>query len=183
MLRRRTALGLVAAAATVAGGLAANATTAGGPSASTLGAPPGGFAAYHGLRLAADPKAEPHNRALHYTGRKLVLAQSYVGRKAAEPTLGVGRSGTIYTVASTFDALPEGSPKNEPRTLVEKSTDGGRTWKVSQPAVAGQNAMPVSTDPYIYVDPNVNQRDSRVFDIDLQGVNGAHLAYSDDEGK
>ena len=112
-----------------------------------------------------------------------MLAQSYVGRKAAEPTLGVGQTGVIYTVASSFDALPDGSPKNEPRTLVEVSTDGGRTWHVRQPQVAGQNSMVVSTDPYIFVDPNVSQRDSRVFDIDLQGVNGAHLAYSDDEGK
>jgi hypothetical protein len=64
-----------------------------------------------------------------------------------------------------------------------KSTDGGRSWHVTQPAIAGQNSMVVSTDPYIYVDPHVSQRDARVFDIDLQGVNGAHLAYSDDGGK
>src|SRR5205823_810893 len=69
------------------------------------------------------------------------------------------------------------------RTLVERSTDGGRSWHVTQPAFGGVNGMPVTTDPYIYVDPNVSQRDSRVFDIDLQGLNGAHLAFSDDEGK
>jgi hypothetical protein len=86
-------------------------------------------------------------------------------------------------VAAAFDAIPGNPPKNEPRTLVERSTDGGRTWKVTQPNVGGANTMAVSTDPYIYVDPNVTQRDSRVFDVDLQGVNGAHLAFSDDEGK
>src|SRR3954468_5461347 len=173
----------VAAAGLCAGALAANATSSGGPSATTFGAAPGGFAAYHGTFLKKDPAKAPSNHRVHYSGRKLVLAQSYIGRKAAEPTLGVGQTGAIYTVAADFDALPGNPPKNEPRTLVEKSTDGGRTWHVTQPTVAGQNSMVVSTDPYIYVDPNVTQRDSRVFDIDLQGVNGAHLAFSDDGGK
>jgi len=149
----------------------------------TFGAPGAGFAAYHATRLAADPKTLVQNKAIRYTGRKLVLAQSYVGRKAAEPTLGVDRNGAIYTVASAFDAIPGNPPKNEPRTLVERSTDGGRTWHVQQPSVAGQNSMVVSTDPYLYVDPNVSQATGRIFDIDLQGVNGAHLAFSDDQGK
>jgi hypothetical protein len=181
MLRRRTALAIPVAASVLAA-MAANASGS-GLNERTFGAPAGGFAAYHGTREKVDPKTAPANHAVHYTGHKLVLAQSYVGRKAAEPTLGVGQTGVIYTVASSFDALPDGSPKNEPKTLVEVSTDGGRTWHVRQPEVAGQNSMVVSTDPYIYVDPNVSQRDSRVFDIDLQGVNGAHLAFSDDEGK
>src|SRR5436190_7255459 len=180
MLRRRTALA-VPVAALLAVGVTAGAS--GGPSEQTLGAKPGGFAAYHALRIAKDPAKAPANRSAHYTGRRLVLAQSYIGRKSAEPTLGVGLNGTVYTVAGAFDAIPGNPPKNEPRTLVMRSTDGGRSWKASQPEVAGQNAMPVTTDPYIFVDPNVSQRDSRVFDIDLQGVNGAHLAFSDDEGK
>ena len=150
---------------------------------STFGAPGAGFAAYHATRVTAEPKGLLQNRAVHYDGRKLVLAQSYVGRKAAEPTIGVDRSGAIYTVASAFDAVPGNPPKNEPRTLVERSTDGGRTWHVQQPNIAGQNTMVVSTDPYLYVDPNVSQATGRIFDIDLQGVNGAHLAYSDDQGK
>ncbi len=183
MLSRKLAI-VVAAAGLSAGALgAANAANSGGLSEKTFGAPPGGFAAYHGTAMKSDPKKAPQNKKVAYGGRKLVLAQSYVGRNAAEPTLGVGLTGAIYTVASDFDALPKGSPKNEPKTLVEKSTDGGRTWHVTQPAIAGQNSMVVSTDPYIYVDPHVTQRDSRVFDIDLQGVNGAHLAFSDDGGK
>jgi hypothetical protein len=182
MLPRKLAIAL-AAAGLSAGALAANAAGSGGPDRSTFGAAPGGFAAYHGTSFKTDPKKEPANKSVAYGGRKLVLAQSYIGRDAAEPTLGVGLTGAIYTVAADFDALPGDPPKNEPRTLVEKSTDGGRTWKVTQPTVAGQNSMVVSTDPYIYVDPNVTQRDSRIFDIDLQGVNGAHLAFSDDGGK
>src|SRR4051812_49142865 len=182
MLPRKVAI-VLAAAGLSAGALAANASGTSGLSEKTFGAPPGGFAAYHGTALKSDPAKAPHNKKIAYHGRKLVLAQSYVGRNAAEPTLGVGLTGAIYTVASTFDALPDASPKNEPKTLVEKSTDGGRTWHVTQPTIAGQNSMVVSTDPYIYVDPHVTQRDSRIFDVDLQGVNGAHLAYSDDGGK
>ncbi|HEX4655071.1 MAG TPA: sialidase family protein [Mycobacteriales bacterium] len=182
MLPRRIAIA-VAVAGLSTGALAANAVGSSGPSEATFGAPAGGFAAYHGTAMKTDAKKAPSNAKVAYSGRKLVLAQSYIGRNAAEPTLGVGLTGAIYTVAADFDALPSQSPKNEPRTLVEKSTDGGRTWHVTQPSIAGQNSMVVSTDPYIYVDPHVTQRDSRVFDIDLQGVNGAHLAFSDDGGK
>jgi len=182
MSRRTAALAGLAVSATVAV-VAASQASGSALSQRTFGAPAAGFAAYHGTRVSAEPKTLIQNNAIRYTGRKLVLAQSYVGRKAAEPTIGVDRSGAIYTVASAFDAIPGNPPKNEPRTLVERSTDGGRTWHVMQPSVAGQNSMVVSTDPYIYVDPNVSQATGRIFDIDLQGVNGAHLAFSDDQGK
>jgi hypothetical protein len=182
MPRRHVAVAAAAAGMCLAAALTASAN-AGGPNQQTFGAPAGGFAAYHGTLVKKLGKKPPANKRVRYDGRRLVLAQSYVGRKAAEPTLGVGLDGTIYTVAADFDAIPGNPPKNEPRTLVERSTDGGRTWHVTQPSIAGQNSMVVSTDPYIYVDPNVSQRDSRVFDIDLQGVNGAHLAFSDDKGK
>jgi hypothetical protein len=182
MSRRTTAIAGVTISAAVA--LVAASQASGAPlSQRTFGAAPGGFAAYHGTRVGADPKSLLQNKALHYSGRKLVLTQSYVGRKAAEPTLGIDRSGAIYTVAAAFDAIPGSPPKNEPRTLVMRSTDGGRSWHVTQPNVGGQNTMVVSTDPYIYVDPNVSQATGRIFDIDLQGVNGAHLAFSDDQGK
>jgi hypothetical protein len=172
------------AALTVALALVASSQATGAPlNSSTFGAPGAGFAAYHGTRVSTEPKTLVQNKAIHYSGRKLVLAQSYVGRKAAEPTIGVDRNGAVYTVASAFDAVPGNPPKNEPRTLLERSTDGGRTWHVQQPNVAGQNSMVVSTDPYLYVDPNVSQATGRIFDIDLQGVNGAHLAFSDDQGK
>src|SRR5436305_4456960 len=152
----------------------------------TFGAAPGGFAAYHAIKVASDPKSPATvlaNRPVAYHGPKLVLAQSYVGRKAAEPTLGIDHKGAIYTVASAFDAIPGNPPKNEPKTLVMRSTDGGRSWQNEQPNVAGQNTMVVSTGPYVFVDPNVPQSAGRIFDIDLQGVNGAHLAFSDDQGK
>jgi hypothetical protein len=182
MSRRTPTIAAVAFAA-CAGLVLASQASGSAPGPKSFGAPPGGFAAYHGTRVANEPKKLVVNHSAPYAGPKLVLAQSYIGRKAAEPTLGVDNKGDIYTVAADFDAVPGNPPKNEPRTLVERSSDGGRTWHVTQPAIAGQNSMVVSTDPYIYVDPNVSQRAGRIFDIDLQGVNGAHLAYSDDQGK
>ena len=181
-MRRRLALAGVLSVGTLSMALSAQAG-AHALTEATFGAPPGGFAAYHAMRVVKDPKAAVVNRAVAYDGPKLVLAQSYVGRKAAEPTVGVDANGNVFTVAAAFDAIPGNPPKNEPRTLVEKSTDGGRTWHVAQPTIAGQNSMVVSTDPYLYVDNTVPQTAGRIFDVDLQGLNGAHLAYSDDEGK
>src|SRR6185369_11955556 len=142
------------------------------------GAPYGGFAAYHGVLLKTEPKVPAANKAAAYRGPRLELAQAYVGRKAAEPTLGVDAKGTVWTVAAAFDAIPGNPPKNEPRTLVMRSTDGGRTFKDSSPNIAGVKTQNVSTDPYMYVEPTTG----RVFDLDLQGLNGAHLSYSDDQG-
>jgi hypothetical protein len=144
-----------------------------------LGGQAGSFSAYHALRVTALPKAVPSNRRTSYTGPKLVLAQSYVGRKAAEPTLGVDKLGHVFTAASAFDAIPGNPPKNEPRTLVLASFDGGRTFRDNSPNLAGIKTQNVSTDPYIYVEPTTG----RVFDLDLQGLNGAHMSFSDDGGK
>ncbi|HUR52413.1 MAG TPA: sialidase family protein [Mycobacteriales bacterium] len=173
---RRTAalasLGVVSLLATVAAQAASSSTSA-------FGAPYGGFAAYHGTRLTTEPAKPRENKAIAYRGPKLQLAQAYVGRKAAEPTLGVDKKGSVWTVAAAFDAIPGNPPKNEPRTLVMRSTDGGRTFKDTSPNLAGLKTQNVSTDPYIYVEPT----SGRVFDLDLQGLNGAHLSYSDDQGK
>src|SRR4051812_16840750 len=141
---------------------AASQAGTGGPNPPPFGADPRGFAAYHPLHLKAPSKELPENKRTAYKGEPLVLAQSYVGGKAAEPTLGVARNGDVFTVAAAFDAIPGNPPKNEPRTLVERSTDGGRTWKEAQPKQAGQNTMVVSTDPYIFVDPNVPKGNGRI---------------------
>src|SRR5947199_9027793 len=115
---RRAALAVPVAVALVAA--AAAATTAagkGGPSAATFGARPGGFAAYHGTRIAKDPAKSPAKHAVHYSGPKLVLSQSYIARKSAEPTLIVGQTGTGYTVAPAFDPNAGHPPKTEPGIL------------------------------------------------------------------
>jgi hypothetical protein len=177
-MHRRTVLAAVAAGSLLAA-VAAQAATSGAATSAAFGAPYGGFAAYHGTRLSTEPAKPVANQALAYSGRKLQLTQAYIGRKAAEPTLGVDKSGTVYTVAAAFDALPGHPPKNEPRTFVMRSTDGGRTFHDQSPQLAGVRTQNVSTDPYIYVEPQTG----RVFDIDLQGLNGAHLSYSDDKGK
>ena len=130
--QRRAALLVAAAAVTGATALSAHAS-----SPASFGAPAGGFSAYHALKLTKAPSKLPSNHAVAYRGTKLVLAQAYVGRKAAEPTLGVDRAGHVYTVASAFDALPGNPPKNEPRTFVMRSTDGGRTFKDDSPQQAG----------------------------------------------
>jgi hypothetical protein len=174
-MRRRTA---VIASLGVATLLATVGAQASSTSKSDFGAPYGGFAAYHGTRLKTEPAKPKANKKLDYHGKKLVLAQAYVGRKAAEPTLGVDKKGQVWTVAADFDAIPGNPPKNEPRTLVMRSKDGGRTFADASPNVAGVKTQNVSTDPYIYVEPTTG----RVFDIDLQGLNGAHLSFSDDQG-
>ena len=144
-----------------------------------LGAPRGGFAAYHPVTVTTNTaSAVPANLPVAYSGQRLTFKQTYINRKAAEPTLGVDRKGAIFTVAAAFDAIPGNPPKNEPKTLVMRSTDGGRSFQVKQPMIAGTNAHPVSTDPYIYVDPDYG----RIFDIDLAGLNGSLLSYSDDQG-
>jgi hypothetical protein len=60
-----------------------------------------------------------------------------------------------------------------------RSKDGGRTFQDASPNVAGVKTQNVSTDPYIYVEPTTG----RVFDLDLQGLSGAHLSFTDDGGK
>ncbi|MFN2543828.1 MAG: sialidase family protein [Actinomycetota bacterium] len=75
-----------------------------------------------------------------------------------EPTIGVGRDGTLYSDDLT-------------KTVV--STDHGKTWRDISPS----NNVPASLDPYLYLDPVTN----RLFKSDLIGT-CQHLAFSDDEG-
>ena len=151
----------------LASGLAVAATTASArpdPRAAALGAPPGGFAAYHGTVVKQnDRERVPANRPVSYRGPKLAFASSYVGRQAAEPTIGVDQRGRVFYPASTFDALPSSSPRNQAHTVLMSTGDEGRHWRSVQPKIAGQDAHPASLDPYVYVDPKTG----RIFDIDL----------------
>lgn len=104
----------------------------------------------------------------------LVISATKIGRKAAEPTLGVTKAGNAFIAAGDFDGL---SPAN-PRTLVYGSTDGNRSWHNVTPLVAGQPVSPATLDPYIYVDPVTG----RIFNDDLL-VGCSYLTWSDDEGK
>jgi hypothetical protein len=149
------------------------------PRAAALGAPPGGFAAYHAAVVKKnDADFVPHAKAVKYSGPKLAFTQSYVGRQAAEPTIGIDQRGRVFFPASTFDALPKESPENNAHTILLSSADQGRKWRSVQPVIAGQDGHPASLDPYVYVDPKTG----RIFDIDLL-LAGSYLSYSDDSGE
>ncbi len=104
----------------------------------------------------------------------LVVSSTYIGRKAAEPTLGVTPKGNAFITAGDFDGI---SPAN-PRTLIYTSSDGNKTWRNTSPLILGQPTPPATLDPYLYVDPVTG----RIFNDDLT-LGCSFLQYSDDEGK
>ena len=83
----------------------------------------GGPVAYNGVRVGgANPSTAPTTTAAsRYKGSQLVLQSTDVGREAAEPTLGVDKTGTAFYAASTFDG-PGGEVAH---TLVLRSRDAG----------------------------------------------------------
>jgi hypothetical protein len=117
----------------------------------------------------------PVNAAVAFPGPALTVAARYVGREAAEPTLGVNASGTAFFVAATFDAVAGGLARSE----VMRSRDGGKTWaSVQQGLLLDTTTEPPTTlDPYLHVDTDTG----RVFSIDLY-VGCSYLLFSDDEG-
>ena len=104
----------------------------------------------------------------------LTLAATYIGRKAAEPTIGITKQGNAFMVASDFDGL---SPAN-PQTRIYASYDGDRSWKDVSPTAAGLTVPPATLDPYMYVD----QETGRVFSDDLT-LACSVLQWSDDQGR
>jgi hypothetical protein len=109
-----------------------------------------------------------------YSGELLRVQSSYVGRDAAEPTLGVDDRGNAYMVASAYDAAV-----GLPKTRVMKSADGGLTWASVEARLPGteEPRHPVSSDPYLYVD----EETGRVFWLDWHG-DCSFLTWSDDQG-
>ena len=93
-----------------------------------------------------------------------------VGHPAGEPTLAIDKKGDLY--------FPSIDLYRVNRVEVVKSTNGGRTWKVTSPTLAGRNAHPVSLDPYVWVDEGTG----RVFNIDLT-VACSLLSFTDNGGK
>lgn len=91
------------------------------------------------------------------------------GFPGAEPTLGVARDGTTFTVAW------------DPGTQVDvlRSADEGETWeRVSPELPGGENRHRLSFDPYIYLDDD----GGRLFTVDLL-IACSFLSYSDDRGE
>jgi len=139
------------------------------------GTAPGGPDAYHGTAITGDnPATAPQNTSTPYSGPQLVLRTTDVGRKAAEPTIGVDKDGVAFYAASTFDSVV-----GEARTVILRSTDQNQSWQSVQPTVGPQDAHPQTLDPYLYVDPDTN----RVFFDDLLLLGGSELSTTDDKGK
>ena len=119
------------------------------------------------------PVKIPTTKAVKDTN-PLVVSSTKIGRKAAEPTLGVTAKGDAFITAADFDGLSPATP----RTLIYSTSDGNKSWHNVSPLVAGQPTPPTTADPYLYVDPETG----RVFNDDLTAA-CSFLQWSDDEGK
>jgi hypothetical protein len=105
---------------------------------------------------------------------KLSVQVVDVGRKAAEPTVGIQRDGTAYFAAADFDGIVAGTGA---RTELLRSKDGGLTWQsVQPPAPVVKSVPPANADPYVWVDTTTD----RVFNVDLAGC--GYMQASDDDG-
>jgi hypothetical protein len=113
------------------------------------------------------------NVAAPYDGEPLSVRAVDVGRRSAEPTIGVQSDGTAYYAAANFDSVG-GSLA---RTEILRSDDGGVTWASVEPTVPVAKSLPPGgLDPYVWVDPGTD----RVFSADLVGC--GYLKSSDDKG-
>ena len=102
-------------------------------------------------------------------------AQTFsVGGHALEPTLGLDDEGKIYYAAAGFNQFGLAG------TTVLRSDNEGENWKVTSPRVLGQDAHPVSLDPYVWVD-DLGGKKERIFTIDLT-VACSYMSFSDDQG-
>lgn len=131
--------------------------------------------AYEPSRVPEDFEGTPANSEFAYTGEHLTVQAVDVGRRAAEPTVGVTKDGTAFFAAGDFDG-----PAGLARTEVMRSRDDGLTWESVQPRIpASERTTPPTTlDPYVYVDEDTG----RVFNPELY-VGCTYLSFSDDEGE
>lgn len=122
----------------------------------------------------------------HVEGKPVVnLADAHaetfsVGGHALEPTLGISPAGDIYYAAAGFDF--DARVTDLPGTQILRSDNGGKTWTNTSPRVLGQNSMPVTLDPYVWVDDSLDGDNSRIFTIDLT-LACSYMSYSDDGGE
>lgn len=124
---------------------------------------------------------------------ELKVGFHYVGRQAAEPTIGVNANNTAFYAAATFDFPSPDFPRRLARTVVLRSRDKGQTWEpvaAFRLSAESLDEPPFTLDPYVHVDPNAGNVDpvtgrkmGRVFSIDLNLVCGANTVFSDDEGE
>ncbi|PYQ92080.1 MAG: hypothetical protein DMF97_21825, partial [Acidobacteria bacterium] len=162
-----------------------------------IGSPPTNqrSTSYNGVPYTANFIGVPSSTPARSTPLMAQLKTSfnYVGRQAAEPTIGITRNNTAFFAASTFDFPSPSFPERLARTLVMRSTDKGATWQSVSPSLTAslpeeeENASfpPMSLDPYVYVDPiglNPASKAGRVFSVDLDAACGANAIFSDNEG-
>ena len=133
---------------------------------------------YYATPVGPDFQGVPRNVSAGNKGQALKVRSTYVGREAAEPTVGINKNGTAFYIAGAFDAIPEPSPTSTARSVTLRSRDGGLTWQPIQPNLpALTTEPPTSLDPYLVLDGETG----RLFSIDLYG-GCSYLLYSDDEG-
>ncbi|MGH9891212.1 MAG: pre-peptidase C-terminal domain-containing protein [bacterium] len=140
---------------------------------------------YHGARVGPDfngiPASQPAKRRPR--GATAVKVNfNYVGRQAAEPTIGVNANNTAFFAAATFDSVIGISGVTRlARTVVMRSRDKGVTWEAVSPPFLLQDTEttePTFTlDPMLHVDPDTG----RIFSVDLY-VGCSNAIFSDDEG-
>lgn len=100
-----------------------------------------------------------------------------VGVNALEPTLGVDPGGDIFYAAAGY----EGGVGGLPGTKIMRSTNGAKTWTEVSPRVLDRNAMPITLDPYVWVDDRIDGDSARIFTIDLT-LACSYMSFSDDDG-
>lgn len=105
-----------------------------------------------------------------YAGEPIRVQTTYIGRDAAEPTLGVDDEGVAFMAALGAGGY----------TRVMRSTNGGTTWASAEPRIPGTDIPrhPISLDPYLYVD----EETGRVFWLDWHG-DCSIITWSDDQGE
>ncbi|MDQ3879264.1 MAG: glycoside hydrolase [Actinomycetota bacterium] len=93
---------------------------------------------------------------------------------SGEPTIGVDKKGDVFVTAEDVTSQPIPSQID-----VLRSSDGGKSWVATNPAVGPQKTHPTTLDPYVFVDNLAGAH--RVFTIDATAA-CAIASYSDDEG-
>ena len=109
---------------------------------------------YHGTRYTDSFVGVPENRSGSSAPlvSELKTSFNYVGRQAAEPTVGINTRNVAFYAASTFDFPTPDAPARLARTVVMRSRDKGVTWQpVNQFRLAPDNvemdSSPTSLDP------------------------------------
>lgn len=141
--------------------------------------------AYHGAHFTADFEGVPASRPARSSPLvpELKVNFNYVGREAAEPTLGVNANNTAFYAAATFDSVLVEGVRQLARTEVLRSHDKGATWESVSPSFLLQDendTEPAFTlDPMLHVDPDPGP-EGRIFSVDLY-VGCSWAIFSDDE--